>query len=74
MNCCYCGGDMVASTTTYFEQIENTIVIIKNVPCHKCSQCGEIVYNAVVVDRLEQITEQLQNALTEVAIVNYTAA
>ena len=45
MTCCYCGGDMIEATTTYFEQLENTIVIIKNVPCHKCKQCGEVVYN-----------------------------
>ena len=32
MTCCYCGGDMAETTTTYFEQLENMIVIIKNVP------------------------------------------
>ncbi len=74
MNCCYCGGDMIAATTTYFEQLENTIVIIKNVPCHKCKQCGEVVYNATVVERLEQITEQVEKTLTEIAIINYSAA
>ncbi len=36
MTCCYCGGDMFETTTTYFEQLENTIAVIKNVPCHKC--------------------------------------
>ncbi len=65
---------MVETTTTYFEQLENTIVIIKNVPCHKCKQCGEVVYNALVVERLEQITEQLEKTLTEIAVVNYSAA
>lgn len=74
MTCCYCGGDMTETTTTYFEQLENTIVVIKNVPCHKCNQCGEVLYNAMVVERLEQITEQLEQALTEIAIVNYSAA
>jgi len=49
-------------------------VIIKNVPCHKCKQCGEVVYNALVVERLEQITEQLEKTLTEIAVVNYSAA
>lgn len=74
MTCCYCGGDMIETTTTYFEQLENTIVIVKNVPCHKCKQCGEVVYNALVVERLEQITEQLEKTLTEIAVVNYSAA
>lgn len=74
MTCCYCGGDMVESMTTYFEQLDHTIVIIKNVPCHKCEQCGEVVFNALVVERLEQITEQLEKTLTEIAVVNYSAA
>lgn len=69
MTCYYCGGDMAETTTTYFEHLENTIMIIKNVPFHKCMQCGEIVYNATVVGRLEQIVEQLEKALTEIAIV-----
>ena len=74
MNCCFCGADMFETTTTYFQDLENIMVIIKNVPCHKCTQCGEIVYNALVVERLEQITEQLEKSLTEIAIVNYSAA
>ena len=74
MTCCYCGGDMAETTTTYFEQLENMIVIIKNVPCHKCGQCGEVVYNALVAERLMQITEQLQKSLTEIAVVNYSVA
>ncbi len=74
MTCCYCGDDMFETTTTYFEQLENTIAVIKNVPCHKCKQCGEVTYNAIVVERLEQITEQLEQAFTEIAVVNYSAA
>ncbi len=74
MTCCYCGGDTVEATTTYFEQLDNTIVIIKNVPCDKCSQCGEVFFSGTVAERLEQITEQLEKTLTEVAIVNYSVA
>lgn len=74
MICCYCGGDMVETTTTYFEQLENMIIIVKNVPCSKCRQYGEVFLNGIVVERLEQITEQLEKTLTEIAIVNYSAA
>lgn len=74
MKCCYCGGHTIEATTTYFEQLDNMIVIIKNVPCHKCSQCGEVFFNGAVAERLEQITEQLEKTLTEVAIVNYSVA
>lgn len=45
MTCFYCKGDMLDSTTTYVEDLGNCIIIIRNVPCSKCSQCGEVSYN-----------------------------
>lgn len=71
MTCFYCKGDMIESTTTYMEDLGNCIIIIKNVPCNKCSQCGEISYSGTVVRQIENIIEQLRNSLTEVAIVNF---
>lgn len=74
MTCFYCGSDMLETTTTYFQELDNIMVIIKNVPCFKCKKCGEIAYTATVVGRLEQITKQLEKTLTEIAVVNYSAA
>mgnify|MGYP002706283368 CR=1 FL=1 len=37
MTCFYCKGDMLDSTTTYVEDLGNCIIIIRNVPCSKCS-------------------------------------
>ena len=74
MTCCYCGGNTAESTTTYVVEIGERIIIIKHVPCDKCTQCGETSYNGTVVDRLEQITKQLEKTLTEIAVVNYSAA
>lgn len=71
MTCFYCKGDMVESTTTYMEDVGDCIVIIKNVPCNKCKQCGEISYSGTVVRQIEKIIDNLKNTLTEVAIVNY---
>ena len=42
MKCFYCKGDIVPSTTVYTVQIDNTIIVIKNVPCEECEQCGKI--------------------------------
>ena len=50
------------------------MVIVKNVPCFKCKKCCEFAYTATVVGRLEQITKQLEKTLTEIAVVNYSAA
>ena len=74
MTCCYCGGNTSESTATYVVEIGERIIIIKHVPCEKCTQCGEPFYNATVVERLEQITEQLEKTLTEIAVVNYSVA
>ncbi len=74
MTCFFCKGNMEETTTTHVVEIGESIIIIRHVPCHKCSQCGEVVYSGSVVERLEQITEQLEKTLTEIAVVNYTAA
>ena len=71
MTCFYCKGDMVLSTTTYMVDLGKCIIIVKNVPCHKCSQCGEVSFSGTVVAQLEEITEKLENELTEIAVINY---
>ena len=65
---------MIESTTTRVAELGNCIVVIKNVPCLKCDQCGEVFVNGEVAARLEQIVAGFEKALTEIAVVNYTAA
>lgn len=74
MKCCYCKGNMTNSTATYFAELENTIIIIKNVPCFRCSQCGEVLYPAPVLERIEALIDRCRETLTEIAIINYSAA
>ena len=72
MICFFCKGNMKDSTTTHFTDMGACIIVVKNVPCHICTQCGEIVYGIKVGKRLEQIVDTLKNSLTEVAIVHYS--
>lgn len=65
---------MVNSTTTFTAELEHGIVIVKNVPCFKCDQCGEESFTFEVTVRLEKIIDRCKDALTEIAIVNYSAA
>ena len=71
--CFYCKGDMVDDFSNYMVDLDGCFIIVRNVPCHKCSQCGEVSYNGEVVARLEEIVAKLKDALTEVAIVEYAA-
>ncbi|MCM1299077.1 MAG: type II toxin-antitoxin system MqsA family antitoxin [Firmicutes bacterium] len=74
MTCFYCKCEMEKSYTTYVEEIGQSLIIIRNVPCYKCSDCGEKAYTGDVIERLEEIAESLKKTLTEIAIVNYSAA
>ena len=74
MTCFYCKGNMSENFTTHFAQVGDSFIIIKNVPCFKCEQCGEVVYAASVTKRLEQIIAELEKAMTEITVINYPAA
>ena len=71
--CFFCKGNMVEDTTNYMVDLDGHYIIIRNVPCHKCTQCGEVSYSGEVVVRIEKIIEKLKGVLTEVAIVEYAA-
>lgn len=49
-------------------------IIIKNVPCTKCTQCGEEYLNGVTMQKIEQILEKLKGLLAEIAVVDYNNA
>ena len=59
MRCLACKSDTrVDATTTYFAQVSSGYVIIENVPCKKCTQCGEEFFSASVVECIEQILDK----------------
>ena len=72
MRCIHCKGTYTDGTTTHVADLGNCIVIIRGVPCSKCEQCGEISYVGTVVRQIEIIVDTLQNAMTEIAVVNYS--
>jgi len=74
MTCFFCKGTMKTDTTTHFADFGTCIVIIKNVPCHSCAQCGETAFMLDVGERLERIIDVVRNSPTEVAIVQYSSA
>jgi YgiT-type zinc finger domain-containing protein len=73
MKCISCGAEALYGTATDVTDMENSLVIVRNVPCHKCSECSEIIYTADVVTYLESVTETAKTALNEVAIMDYNS-
>lgn len=69
--CFFCKGNLKPSHTIYTANIKDCIIIIKNVPCMECQQCGEKYFNDDVMIQLENIINQVKNALSEITIVDY---
>lgn len=73
MKCFHCKDKMTESTTTHVVDLKKCIVIIRNVPCLACSQCGETYYTDTVAERLDEIVQQVSSFMTEIAVVEYSS-
>ncbi|MDR1704606.1 MAG: type II toxin-antitoxin system MqsA family antitoxin [Clostridiales bacterium] len=71
MICLMCKGRLIDKLTTFMVDIENSIIIIKNVPSQVCDQCGEISYTHDVSRQIERIVNSLRSSITEIAVVSY---
>lgn len=69
--CFYCKGDMKPSTTTHVVDYNDCIIIIKNVPCAECQQCGEIEYSDDVMQHLDDIVNNVKKLMQDVSVIDY---
>lgn len=75
MKCLSCKmEEMQEATNTYFVKPSNCYVIIENVPCYKCSQCGEVYYKASVLEKIDEILEKLEHIASKIFILDYNKA
>lgn len=75
MKCSACkSGDMKEAKTTYFAQLNNCYVIIENVPCMKCEQCGEEFFAMSVLEKIDDILERLERIASKIFIMDYATA
>lgn len=47
------------------------MIVIKNVPCMECEQCGEKFYTDEVAAKLEVMVDYAKKMMQEVAVVDY---
>ncbi|MBP5449340.1 MAG: YgiT-type zinc finger protein [Spirochaetales bacterium] len=72
MKCLSCKNDsIIDSTTSYFAHLANGYVIIENVPCKKCTQCGEEFFPTSVMERIDEIIAKIENISSKVCIIEY---
>lgn len=67
-------SDTTQSTTTHVVNYKDCIIIIKNVPCIECDQCGEKYYTNEVAKHLELIINAAKKLMQEIAVIDYTHA
>ena len=71
MTCFYCKGNIESSTTTYMTDYQGCYIIIKNVPCEKCSQCGEEYLNGETLERIEEIIQKKTRSPEKTSVFFY---
>ena len=75
MNCSLCkNGEMKADFDVYFTKLNDGYLIVENVPCLKCDQCGEIVFSLSVIAKIEKIIAAYKNTSSKVSIIDYNKA
>ena len=72
MNCVMCKGTLENKNTTFMIELDNCIIIIKNVPSQVCKQCGEVTYSDEVAKQLEKLVNAVRNTITEITVINFT--
>ena len=73
--CMYCKCDeWIDSLTTHVVNYKNCLIIIKNVPCVECVQCGEKYYADKVAQRLDKIVSDVKKISQEISVIDYRQA
>ncbi|WP_346344908.1 type II toxin-antitoxin system MqsA family antitoxin [Clostridium sp. MCC353] len=60
------------SFTTHVVNYQNCIIVIKNVPCEECEQCGAKYYTDEVAQQLETMVNTAKKLMQEVAVIDYS--
>ena len=70
-NCSMCKGDLEKGNVNHIVDLDNFIIIIKNVPAKVCKQCGEYYLEHKVALEIEKIIDSYRENAAEVIIINY---
>jgi len=61
MTCDLCGSPLVEQEVTYAIELDGRWIIIEHVPAKVCPQCGEKLFSADTVKRLQRIAWDQKN-------------
>lgn len=73
--CMYCKNDtMRKSIATHVVNYKGCIIVVKNVPCEECEQCGEKFYTDEIAEQLEKIVTTAKKLMQEISVIDYNKA
>ena len=72
--CTFCKGTTKEGLSTFTADLEDCIVIIRNVPSHICEQCGETYYSTEVMQQVYRIVQSVRDTMSGITVVNYRPA
>ena len=71
--CMFCKCNTIQkSITTHVVNYKDCIIVIKNVPCEECAQCGEKFYTDEVAERLEIMINNAKRMMLEISVIDYS--
>ena len=75
MKCLKCGRKTFESRNAEAIELDNgCLLVIRNIPCYKCTECDEILYTGDVVEQIEQIISSAKKLTQQLMVVDYTTA
>jgi YgiT-type zinc finger domain-containing protein len=72
MKCGICTAEMEETNVTYTEDIEQGVIVIRHVPAHVCTECGNTWYSGTIAAQLEKMIDRFASSVgTEVSVINF---
>jgi len=72
MKCGICKAEMDEKTVTYTEDIDQGVIVIRHVPAHVCTECGNTWYCGTVAAQLEKMIDRFASSTgAEVSVINF---
>lgn len=74
MKCLKCDSETYETVITDIIDLETGILVVENVPCHKCKSCGNEFYIADVAVNINRFKENVKSIYQDLTIIDYSKA
>lgn len=71
MKCPRCANNAIESKTTFVSDLGDILIIIRNVPCYECEECGETLYTEEVFQNIENLVNAAKVLKQEISVLDY---